>query len=171
MCRNERRRTPKGDADDEFTVPCKVRRGDRSAGGHRGRRDSDANGCVRSDRADFDGHRGVERIDDRWQVTQAQRRQVGLEEDRAGRRLRVSPAAYGAFIVHPPVLVGLALAIQPAPVPAELKFVCVLAGGAAASFGLAALGTQVRPIARIIGSGPRAASEVPTVGRSLQASP
>jgi Pectinacetylesterase len=89
MCRNERRRTPKGDADDEFTVPCKVRRGDRSAGGRRGLRDSDANGCVRSVRADVDGHSRVERIDDRWQVTQAQRRQVGLEEDRAGRRLRV----------------------------------------------------------------------------------
>jgi fucose 4-O-acetylase-like acetyltransferase len=53
---------------------------------------------------------------------------------------RMAPAAYGAFIVHPPLLVGLALAIQPAPVPAELKFVCVLAGGVACSFGLAALG-------------------------------
>ena len=84
---------------------------------------------------------------------------------------RMAPAAYGAFIVHPPVIVGLALAIQRAPVPAELKFVCVLAGGVAASFGLAALGTHVRPIARIIGAGPRAASEAPTVGRSLQASP
>jgi glucan biosynthesis protein C len=84
---------------------------------------------------------------------------------------RMAPAAYGAFIVHPPVLVGLALAIQPAPVPAELKFVCVLAGGVAASFGLAALGTHVRPIARIIDAGPRAASRAPTVGRSLQASP
>jgi glucans biosynthesis protein C len=52
---------------------------------------------------------------------------------------RMAPAAYGAFIVHPLVLVGLALAIQPAPVPAELKFVCVLAAGVACSFGLAAL--------------------------------
>jgi hypothetical protein len=84
---------------------------------------------------------------------------------------RAAPAAFGAFIVHPPVIVVLALAIQRISVPAELKFICVLAGGVAASFGLAALGTQVRPIARIIGSGPRAASEVPTVGRSLQASP
>ena len=40
---------------------------------------------------------------------------------------RMAPAAYGALIVHPPVLVGLALAIQRAPVPAELKFICVLA--------------------------------------------
>ena len=34
---------------------------------------------------------------------------------------RMAPAAYGAFIVHPPVLVGLALAIQRVPVPAELQ--------------------------------------------------
>jgi glucans biosynthesis protein C len=65
---------------------------------------------------------------------------------------RMAPAAYGAFIVHPPVLVGLALAIQPAPVPAELKFACVLAGGVAGSFGIAALAARTRPIARIIGT-------------------
>jgi hypothetical protein len=59
---------------------------------------------------------------------------------------------YGAFIVHPPVLVVLALAIQSAPVPAELKFVFVLAGGVAGSFWLAALATRVRPIARIVGA-------------------
>ena len=84
---------------------------------------------------------------------------------------RMAPAAYGAFIVHPPVIVGLALAIQRVPVPAELKFACVLTGGIAGSFGLAALAAHVRPIARIIGAGPPAASEVPTVGRSLRVSP
>jgi glucans biosynthesis protein C len=67
---------------------------------------------------------------------------------------RMAPAAYGAFIVHPPVLVGLALAIQPAPVPAELKFACVLTAGVACSFCLAALAARVRPIARIIGVAP-----------------
>ena len=83
----------------------------------------------------------------------------------------MAPAAYGAFIVHPPVLVGLALAIQRAPVPAELKFICVLAGGVVGSFGLAALAARVRPIARIIGSGTRAAPEAPTTVRSLRAGP
>jgi hypothetical protein len=68
----------------------------------------------------------------------------------------MAPAAYGAFIVHAPVLVGLALAIQSAPVPAELKFVCVLAGGLAGSFGLAALAARARPIAGIIGTPPAA---------------
>jgi glucan biosynthesis protein C len=56
---------------------------------------------------------------------------------------RMAPAAYGAFIVHPPVLVGLAFAAQPLPVPAELKFVVVLPGGVAGSFGLTALGRWV----------------------------
>jgi Acyltransferase family len=65
---------------------------------------------------------------------------------------RMAPAAYGAFIVHPPVIVGLALAIQAAPVPAELKFACVLTAGVAGSFGLAALAARARPIARVIGA-------------------
>jgi glucan biosynthesis protein C len=73
----------------------------------------------------------------------------------------MAPAAYGAFIVHPPVLVGLALAVQSAPVPAELKFISVLAGGIAGSFGLAALAARVRPIARIIGPALRPAPAAP----------
>jgi Acyltransferase family len=57
---------------------------------------------------------------------------------------RMAPAAYGAFLVHPPVIVGLALAVQQLPVPAEVKFACVLTGGVAVSFGLAALATPSR---------------------------
>jgi hypothetical protein len=82
---------------------------------------------------------------------------------------RMAPVAYGAFIAHPPVLVGLALAIQPAPVPAELKFACVLAAGVACSFGLAALAAHVRPIARVTGAGTRPAPALPSTVRSLQA--
>jgi Acyltransferase family len=52
---------------------------------------------------------------------------------------RMAPSAYGAFVVHPPVLVGLAFAVQPLPVPPELKFVAVLVAGVAGSFGLIAL--------------------------------
>jgi glucans biosynthesis protein C len=52
---------------------------------------------------------------------------------------RMSPATYGAFLLHPPVLVGLAFAVQPLPLPAELKFIAVLAAGMAGSFGLATL--------------------------------
>lgn len=56
---------------------------------------------------------------------------------------RMAPPAYGAFILHPPVLVGLAFAVQPLPVPAELKFLTLLVAGVAASFGLPALGRWV----------------------------
>ena len=55
----------------------------------------------------------------------------------------MAPPAYGAFILHPPVLVGLAFAVQPLPVPAELKFLTLLVAGVAASFGLPALGRWV----------------------------
>jgi glucans biosynthesis protein C len=81
---------------------------------------------------------------------------------------RMAPAAYGAFIVHPPVIVGLALAIHRAPVPAELKFAGVLTGGVACSFGLAALAARVGPVARIIGSGPRPAPQVPSALRAIE---
>src|SRR5215207_6902119 len=52
---------------------------------------------------------------------------------------RMAPSAYGAFIIHPPVLVGLALAVQPIPAPAEGKLLAVLIAGVAGSFGLTAL--------------------------------
>jgi hypothetical protein len=51
----------------------------------------------------------------------------------------MAPRAYGAFVVHAPVIVVLALAVQPLPLPAELKFIAVLVAGVAASFGLVAL--------------------------------
>jgi glucans biosynthesis protein C len=68
---------------------------------------------------------------------------------------RMAPAAYGAFIAHPPVLVGLALAAQPLPLPAELKFIAVFGAGVAASFGLAALASRAGPVAAVIGFGRR----------------
>jgi hypothetical protein len=57
---------------------------------------------------------------------------------------RMSPAVHGAFLLHPPVIVGLALAVQGLPVPAEVRFVLVLAGGVTASFGLAAAARRRR---------------------------
>jgi glucan biosynthesis protein C len=68
-----------------------------------------------------------------WAVDHARRRRNHVR--RVGRRM--ARATYGAFLVHPPVLVGLALVAHPLPVPAELKFVAVLGGGVAGSFGLA----------------------------------
>jgi glucan biosynthesis protein C len=56
---------------------------------------------------------------------------------------RMAPSAYGAFVIHPPILVGLAFVLGQVPAPAELKFVALLAGGVAGSFGLVALGRRV----------------------------
>jgi glucans biosynthesis protein C len=67
---------------------------------------------------------------------------------------RMAPAAYGAFVLHPPVLVGLALAVQPLPLPAEPKFVTVLIAGVTGAFSLARLARRAGPIAGLIGSGP-----------------
>ena len=68
---------------------------------------------------------------------------------------RLAAAAYGAFIIHPPVIVGLALAAHEVPVPAEVKFAVVLAAGVAGSFGIASLVMRIPALARLIGSGPR----------------
>ena len=59
-----------------------------------------------------------------------------------GRRL--APAAYGAFLLHPPVIVGLALAIQHLAIPVGLKLMVVLSAGICASFGLGILAPRVR---------------------------
>lgn len=47
-------------------------------------------------------------------------------------------AAYGAFVLHAPVITGLAVAIAGWPLPPALKFVVVLGAGTVLSFGLAA---------------------------------
>ena len=61
---------------------------------------------------------------------------------------RMAPPAYGAFIIHPPVLVGLAFALQPLPGPAELKFLALLVAGVAGSFSLTAAVQSVAPFRR-----------------------
>jgi hypothetical protein len=50
---------------------------------------------------------------------------------------RVSRSAYGAFMVQGVLLIGLALALRPVPVPAEVKALLVAAGAVAGSFALA----------------------------------
>jgi hypothetical protein len=52
---------------------------------------------------------------------------------------RWSARAYGAFIVHAPVIVALALLLQPWGAPPLLKFALVATAGTAVSFGLAGL--------------------------------
>src|SRR5215211_4802202 len=68
---------------------------------------------------------------------------------------RMAAAAYGAFVIHPPVIVALALALHQVAIPAEGKFVLVLAGGVAGSFGITARVMRIPAAGRVIGSGPR----------------
>lgn len=51
----------------------------------------------------------------------------------------VSRSAYGAFMVQTPVLIGLASALRPVPLPAELKAVALAVLAVVVSFGLARL--------------------------------
>lgn len=68
-----------------------------------------------------------------------------VSQRRFDRLIRLGPvlgpvlarSAYGAFILQGPVLIGLAVALRPVPVPAELKALIVATGGVYASFALA----------------------------------
>jgi hypothetical protein len=63
----------------------------------------------------------------------------------------VRRGAYGAFILQTMFLLGLAMALRPVPVPAEVKGLVVAAGAVVASFGLARLLiTRVPGAARIL---------------------
>ncbi len=63
----------------------------------------------------------------------------------------VTRSAYAAFIVQGLILIGLAVALRPVPLPAEIKALVVASGGVAGSFGLAwLLVTRVRPLGRIL---------------------
>lgn len=71
------------------------------------------------------------------------------------RRFRWGPmlsrSAYGAFILQTVVLLGLAVALRPVPVPAEIKAVLVAGGGIAGSFAAAwLLISRVPAVARIL---------------------
>jgi hypothetical protein len=69
-----------------------------------------------------------------WLLGAAQRR-LDRPPGRRGRALARS--AYAAFILQGPVLIGLALALRPVDVPAEVKALAVACTGVAASFALA----------------------------------
>jgi Acyltransferase family len=62
----------------------------------------------------------------------------------------MSRAAYGAFLVHQIVLVGLVLGSRFTPWPPELRYVTVSVLGVALSFGLAALLVRLPGVSRIV---------------------
>jgi hypothetical protein len=91
---------------------------------------------------------------------------LGEAQRHLGRPLRwVGPvarrSAYGAFIVQTPVLIALAVALRPVPVPAELKALLVAGGGVTGSFALAWLLIDRVPGAeRVLSSSPAGRGEI-----------
>ena len=49
----------------------------------------------------------------------------------------LSRQSYGAFILHPPVIVSIALMLEPLPLPVLVKFMLLVLSGSAMSFALA----------------------------------
>jgi fucose 4-O-acetylase-like acetyltransferase len=62
----------------------------------------------------------------------------------------LSRQSYGAFILHPPVLVSTALMLEALPAPAFIKFVMLILIGTVVSFGLAAAVRRMRIVRRVI---------------------
>ena len=77
---------------------------------------------------------------------------LGVAQRRLNRSFRGppgdQPSSYGAFMLQGPVLIALAIALRPLPLPAEMKALIVAAGGVAGSFALAWL-----LVSRVPGSG------------------
>jgi hypothetical protein len=81
-----------------------------------------------------------------WLLSVAQRRlNRPLPHGRA-----LGRSAYAAFIVQTPVLIGLALALRPVAVPAEVKALLVAAGGIVGSYTLAWALTRIPGVRRIL---------------------
>lgn len=72
-----------------------------------------------------------------WLLAVAQRRLGRPLGARHGMGPVLARCAYGAFLVQGPVLIGLAVALRPVPVPGDVKALVVAAGGVAGSFALA----------------------------------
>jgi peptidoglycan/LPS O-acetylase OafA/YrhL len=59
-------------------------------------------------------------------------------------------SSFAAYLVHAPITILFAVALRDVGVPAEVKFLAVLALSAVASFGLGALVTRSRVAARVL---------------------
>jgi glucans biosynthesis protein C len=63
----------------------------------------------------------------------------------------ISRSAYGAFMLQGLVLIGLAIALRPLPLPAEVKALIVAGSGIAGSFALSwLLISRIPAVARIL---------------------
>ena len=63
---------------------------------------------------------------------------------------RAARAAYGAYVLQAPVLIGLAVALRPLPAPAEVKAPLLAALAVTASFTLAHLLVTRTPVGRVL---------------------
>jgi peptidoglycan/LPS O-acetylase OafA/YrhL len=80
----------------------------------------------------------------------------GQRYNRQGRLLRaMSRAAYGAFLIHPPVLVGLILALRHLQVPTEARYLLATGLAVAGSYALAAALVRLPASARGRASAPQ----------------
>jgi glucans biosynthesis protein C len=71
--------------------------------------------------------------------------------DRHGRLVeRAGRGSYGAYVLHPPVLVALSLLARPLPVVPEAKFVLVAMIGVVAAFALGVGLTRLRVLTRLL---------------------
>ena len=81
---------------------------------------------------------------------------LGVAQQRLNRsfrwaRLVISRSSYGAFMLQGPVLIALAIALRPLPLPAEVKALIVAAGGVVGSFALSwLLVSRVPGVRRIL---------------------
>jgi fucose 4-O-acetylase-like acetyltransferase len=83
-----------------------------------------------------------------WMLAVAQRR---LDRSYAWGRPAIGRSAYGAFMLQGPILIGIAAALRPLAVPAEIKALVVVIGGVLGSFGIAWLLIRwVRVAARVM---------------------
>jgi hypothetical protein len=81
-----------------------------------------------------------------WLIDWFQRR-----ANHAGTLVRdMGRASFGAYLVHAPIIVLLAISLRDVALPAELKFLTVFGLGVVASFGLGWLATRSRAAARVL---------------------
>jgi surface polysaccharide O-acyltransferase-like enzyme len=67
--------------------------------------------------------------------------------NRRGRFARfLSENAFAVYVLHPPVLISISLALRAWAAPPVLKFAVVSAAAVAASFGVAAAVRKIRPL-------------------------
>jgi hypothetical protein len=82
-----------------------------------------------------------------WPLALAQRH---LDRPLGATARALSRAAYAAFVVQGPVLVGLALALRPLGLPGDVKAVLVAGLGLAGSFAVTRLLVTRTPLRRIL---------------------